>query len=134
MNGIRNCEDHGYFSAEHCPTCDRAGEPVLAGDDRRQLSKFLSGLLRHFPAEYNLTVDGRGWTAEADVVARVTDRYDWADRDAVDAVVATDPKGRFEVDEVGFAPLRPFDRRHPRSRREPRPGRPLPRNGTARRR
>jgi RNA:NAD 2''-phosphotransferase len=32
-------------------------------------------------------------------VSRATEKYDWVDETAVDAVVRTDPKGRFEVDD-----------------------------------
>lgn len=95
---IRRCEDHGYFDDETCPVCGDAGRRALDGDRRRRLSKFLSGALRHFPDDVGLTLDQRGWTAYADLVDAAAAKYGWADASAVDAVVATDPKGRFERD------------------------------------
>ena len=95
-NVIRACDDHGYFDAESCPACGAAGRAVLSEDRRTRLSKFASGALRHFPDDAGVTLDDRGWTGYDAFVDAVTARYDWADRDHVDALVATDPKGRFE--------------------------------------
>lgn len=99
MNDVRRCDEHGYHEGESCPICDATGSPVLAADRRRRLSKFVSGALRHFPDDAGLELDERGWTDLDAVVAAVESRYSWADRDALLGVVATDPKGRFEVDD-----------------------------------
>lgn len=96
MTTIRSCEDHGYFDGDACPACDATGTRVLSSERRRRLSKFLSGLLRHFPGEYGLDLSARGWADRDAVDAVVAERYDWADGTAVEAVVETDPKGRFE--------------------------------------
>lgn len=71
---------------------------MLEGDRRRRLSTFCSGALRHFPGDVGLALDDAGWTDRAALIAAAAERYDWADADAVAAVVATDPKGRYEVD------------------------------------
>lgn len=98
MAGISTCDRHGYFEGAACPDCGAEGRDVLPGDRRRRLSKFTSGLLRHFPGDYDLSVDDRGW-ADLDRVGEIAGRkYDWADRRSVEAVAAVDPKGRFEVD------------------------------------
>ncbi|WP_321111840.1 RNA 2'-phosphotransferase [Halorussus salinisoli] len=55
-----------------------------------------SGALRHFPGDAGLELDRRGWTDYDVLVNAVSQKYDWAERDHLDAVVATDPKGRFE--------------------------------------
>jgi len=96
MSQIRACGDHGYFEGAACPVCGDDGKGVLAADRRRRLSKFCSGALRHFPNDVGLALDDAGWVAVPELVAAVERKYDWADRDAVTAVVATDPKGRFE--------------------------------------
>lgn len=93
---LRACEDHGYFDGGACPDCGADGRPVLGDDRRTRLSKFLSGALRHFPDDAGLDLDGRGWTEYDALVAAVDANYGWADRESVDAVIATDPKGRFE--------------------------------------
>lgn len=89
------CPDHGYAEGRDCPVCDD-GTELLVGERRRRLSKYLSGALRHFPADAGLELDGAGWTDFESVAAAAADRYAWADRETVAAVIATDPKGRFE--------------------------------------
>jgi putative RNA 2'-phosphotransferase len=96
MAAIRTCEEHGPFDGDACPACGAAGTHVLSSGHRRRLSKFLSGLLRHFPDDYGLALSTRGWADRDEVDAVVTRRYGWADGTAVEAVVETDPKGRFE--------------------------------------
>ena len=93
---IRACDDHGQFSGDRCPVCGAHGVLFLRANRRRQLSKFLSGALRHFPDEVGIRLDERGWTEEDDLVSAVEERYEWAGAGHVSAVIATDPKGRFE--------------------------------------
>lgn len=93
---IRACEDHGYFEGGDCPTCGDEGRTVLDDGRRTRLSKFVSGALRHFPDDAGLSVDDHGWTEYRELVEAVTDRYSWAEPEHVEAVVATDSKGRFE--------------------------------------
>ncbi|MFP8951956.1 RNA 2'-phosphotransferase [Natrialbaceae archaeon A-arb3/5] len=95
---IRTCPDHGPYSdgLERCPACGAKGDQLLSGQRRRQLSKFVSGALRHFPADVGLELDERGWTTADELVSAVERKYDWAGRRHVAAVISTDPKGRFE--------------------------------------
>ncbi|MFC7141593.1 RNA 2'-phosphotransferase [Halosimplex aquaticum] len=96
MTTVRSCEDHGFFEGDACPVCEREGRAVLGAARRRRLSKYLSGALRHFPDDAGLALDDAGWTPFGDLVAAAERQYDWADRERVAAVVATDPNGRFE--------------------------------------
>ncbi|WP_123536904.1 RNA 2'-phosphotransferase [Halosimplex salinum] len=96
MTDVRTCEEHGVFEGEACPGCEREGRAVLDGERRRRLSKFLSGALRHFPDDAGLRLDDAGWTPFDALVAAAERQYDWASRERVAAVVATDPNGRFE--------------------------------------
>lgn len=96
MAAVRQCSEHGYFDEEACPVCGAAGERVLGGNRRTRLSKFLSGALRHFPDDAGIELDESGWADYDDVLAAVTRKYGWADARALRAVIATDPKGRFE--------------------------------------
>ena len=93
---IRTCAEHGPFAADGCPACGAAGEPLLSGERRRRLSKFLSGALRHFPGDAGLELDDRGWTDYDDLVAAAERQYGWATERHVAAVIATDPNRRFE--------------------------------------
>ena len=95
-DSIFACPEHGPFVGDRCPDCGATGDRVLDGGRRRRLSKFLSGVLRHFPDDVGLELDGRGWTEFEEVVDAVEKKYDWATREHVEGVVATDPKGRFE--------------------------------------
>jgi putative RNA 2'-phosphotransferase len=95
---VRHCPDHGYFEGDRCPTCDTSGRHVISGERRRRLSKFASGALRHFPGDAGLALDDAGWTSLDGLADSVEGKYDWADRDALLGVVATDPKDRFERD------------------------------------
>lgn len=95
-DAIRRCSDHGFFADAACPACDAPGTQVLDGERRRRLSKFVSGALRHFPDDAGIDLDSSGWTPFASLVEAVERQYDWADAAALAAVVATDPKERFE--------------------------------------
>jgi putative RNA 2'-phosphotransferase len=99
---IATCPDHGYYPSSsdtttECPQCGTAGTRVLDGRRRRRLSTFLSGALRHFPDDVGIQLDPAGWTPREVLVAAVEAQYDWAGGREVSAVVATDPKGRFET-------------------------------------
>jgi len=94
---VRRCPEHGVVAGP-CPDCGAVGDAILTAERRTRLSKFLSGALRHFPDDAGLSLDESGWTPWTDLVDAATDRYPWADEDAVAGVVATDPKGRFERD------------------------------------
>ncbi|RLN01741.1 RNA 2'-phosphotransferase [Haloarcula sp. Atlit-7R] len=95
-DAVRRCPEDGFFEGDTCPVCDRGGSHVLDGGRRRQLSKFVSGALRHFPEDAGIEVDEAGWTDVASLRETVKRRYDWADGEALAGVLATDPKGRFE--------------------------------------
>ncbi|SFR93322.1 putative RNA 2'-phosphotransferase [Halomicrobium zhouii] len=96
---VFRCDDHGYHEDRSCPTCERSGELVLQGNPRRRLSKFVSGALRHFPDDAGVELDDAGWTTREELITAVESKYDWASAGHLDAVIATDPKGRFERDE-----------------------------------
>ncbi|AGB36228.1 RNA 2'-phosphotransferase [Natronococcus occultus] len=95
---VRTCEEHGPFATDDgtCPRCGARGTELLSGDRRRRLSKYTSGALRHFPEDAGLELDERGWASLEALVDAVERTYDWAGSAHVAAVIATDPKGRFE--------------------------------------
>jgi putative RNA 2'-phosphotransferase len=98
MSEIRTCDDHGAFEGAQCPVCEMAGRQVVSAANRTRASKFLSGALRHFPDDVGLDLDSAGWADFETVVQRTLEKYNWLDKEAVEAIVRTDPKGRFEVD------------------------------------
>src|SRR6056297_1519108 len=98
MTEVWECDAHGYVAGDACPICSAAGDTVLGSDRRTRLSKFLSGALRHFPDDAGIELDDRGWTPYDELVDAAVAKYDWARSEHVAAVIATDPKGRFERD------------------------------------
>lgn len=98
MSSIRSCGDHGYFEDESCSLCGVRGEEQLSHSSRMQLSKFMSGALRHFPSDIGLKIDSRGWVSLSVFQQAVQDKFTWADASDVRAVIETDPKGRYEID------------------------------------
>lgn len=95
---IRVCAEHGYFRGKACPVCDTAGQHVLDPARATSLSKFASGALRHFPTDVGLSLDDRGWVEYEALVGSVLEQYDWAEPEHVEAVIGTDPQGRFDRD------------------------------------
>lgn len=93
---VRTCPDHGYFAGGSCPVCGAPSRIVLSAERRTRLSKFASGALRHFPGDAGLEPDDGGWVGFDALEGAVREQYDWADREALEGVIATDPKGRFE--------------------------------------
>ena len=93
---VSRCPQHGFAAGSACPRCGHAAERVLDGDRRRRLSKFVSGALRHFPGDAGLDPDPGGWVEYEELAAAVSDQYGWAGPEELDALLATDPKGRFE--------------------------------------
>ena len=99
MTDIYYCDDHGYFDTDDCPVCGDAGHRVLSASRRRQVSKFISGALRHFPDDAGLNLDDAGWTELESLISRTQAKYDGLDRKAIIGIIRTDPKVRFEVDD-----------------------------------
>jgi len=98
MTEVRKCDRNGrFYEGKNCPQCGRVGDKVLDTDRRKRVSKFLSGLLRHFPRDFDVDVDNNGWSNTGDVIDACKNKYEWINSEMMLAVVATDPKGRFEV-------------------------------------
>lgn len=99
MKQVRKCsEDDIFYEGEECPRCSKVQSHIISGDSRKQLSKFLSGVLRHFPEDFDIEVDSSGWTSTKDVLRASKEKYSWVDLESVVAVVMTDSKGRYEID------------------------------------
>ena len=93
MKPLGTCEVCGEFEGR-CG-CGK-GRIIIGGKKRKLISKFLSGLLRHFPQSFGIQVDGDGWADLNEVLKVVVGRYG-VEPDAVRLVVRFDPKERFEL-------------------------------------
>lgn len=96
MSEIRKC-DGKFYEGEYCPDCSSVGDHVIGHYKRRKVSKFLSGLLRHFPEDYDIALNSRGWVPTGDLLDVCSEKYNWIDSEQVLGIVATDDKGRFEI-------------------------------------
>ncbi len=65
---------------------------MLKSDRRVRISKFLSGLLRHYPEKFGIKLDERGFTEISDIL-----RILGIDRLSLEALVYLDKKNRFEI-------------------------------------
>lgn len=87
------CNACGYFEGR-C-RCGK-GEIILKADQRVRVSKFLSGLLRHFASNFDLKIDVEGWARIKDVEKILRERYG-VGRKEIELIVMFDKKGRFEI-------------------------------------
>ncbi len=95
---IKRCPQHGPFRGEHCGECGQPGQLLLDESKTETLGRLVAGGLRHFPDDLGLAMDSRGWvnlTALSDVVQS---RHRWASKEVIIALVGTDPKQRYEID------------------------------------
>lgn len=87
------CKRCGEF--EGSCECSK-GEVLSKSEDRKKVSKFLSGLLRHFGRDFGVRLDEDGWAELRDVLKILSERYG-VGRKHVELIVKFDPKGRFEL-------------------------------------
>ncbi len=93
MKPLGFCERCGKF--EGSCKCGK-GRILIDGKKRELVSKFLSGLLRHFPHSFGLKVDEEGWARLEDVERIVRERHGVGRRE-IELIAEFDPKGRFEI-------------------------------------
>ncbi len=97
---LKECAQHGYFRADACPVCGQAGKFLMNDRELDHLGRILTGILRHFPDRYGLTIDPRGWVSLPQIVRAIGQRhpaYHWLRTAHLVAIAETDPKGRYEV-------------------------------------
>jgi len=71
-------------------------------EELNHLGRMMAGILRHFPDRFGLEMSDTGWVDLGEMVEAIEDkrdRFHWLSPRHVRAVAATDPKGRYEVDE-----------------------------------
>ncbi len=104
MPNIYRCRVCGAY-VEGTRHCGVDAELFLDGRRREQLSKLMSGLLRHFPEQAGLKLDEEGFTSLRELAEAIRTRwirrelYQWVTEEHLLAIALLDPKGRFEVKE-----------------------------------
>ena len=91
--GIGYCEKCGFFEGK-CK-CG-SGRILLDMETRIKVSKFLSGLLRHYPEKFGIKVDKNGFADLKKILNILNERYG-IDELSLKALVHLDKKGRFEI-------------------------------------
>ena len=97
---LKEFPQHGYFRQESCPVCAQPGRFLMNDRELDHLGRILTGVLRHFPEKYGLTIDGRGWIALPALVKAISSQhrgYHWLRAHHLVAIAESDPKGRYEV-------------------------------------
>ncbi len=95
---IRRCPEHGFFRGDVCP-CGEPGQVLLDDERTEKLGRLVAGALRHFPDDLGLAIDSRGWVDLDSLTKAIRTRYRWADKDLLIALVQSDPKKRYEIEE-----------------------------------
>lgn len=98
---LSKCDEHGYYRGEECPVCHEKGKFLMNERELNALSRILAGALRHFPEKLGLMMDGKGWVDIEDLIHSIgTSRsgFTWLKKHHVEALVDTDPRGRYQVD------------------------------------
>lgn len=97
---LKECPQHGYFRAEACPVCGQAGRFLMNDRELDHLGRVMTGILRHFPDRYGLTIDPHGWVSLPEMVRAIGRKhpaYHWLRPPHLVAIAETDAKGRYEV-------------------------------------
>ncbi len=93
---IRECPEHGPFRGERC-LCGATGRLVLDDARTERLGRFISGALRHFPDDLGLAISSKGWV-DLNLLSEVMhERYRWATKKRLIAMIKSDEKGRYEL-------------------------------------
>ena len=98
---LSECDEHGYFRGETCPTCNNKGKFLMSDKELSSLSRIMAGALRHFPEKLGLMMDGKGWvdiTSLIESIGSGRSGFNWLRIHHVKAVVKTDERGRYQID------------------------------------
>jgi len=95
---IRECEEHGYYRDEYCPICGEEGKFLMSDYEVERMGRTMAAILRH--GKYEPDMDDQGFVDMRDIVAIVRERnprMKWLRTHHLEAMVETDPKGRYQI-------------------------------------
>lgn len=93
-------EDGTYYRGEELPEGVK-GRFLMNDQEMDRIGRIMAGILRHFPDRFGLTMDSYGWVEIGDMVDAIRDaksRLHWLRPRHIEALVATDEKGRYQID------------------------------------
>jgi len=97
---LKECAQHGFFRGEACPVCGQPSRFLMNDRELDHLGRVLTGILRHFPDRYGLTMEPHGWVSLPAIVRAISQKhpaYHWLRVAHLVAIAETDAKGRYEV-------------------------------------
>ena len=95
---ISECEEHGYYRDKYCPICGEEGKFLMSDYEVEKMGRTIAGILRH--GKFDLDMDEQGFVDMRDIVAVVKERNNrmkWLRPHHLEAMVETDPKGRYQI-------------------------------------
>jgi putative RNA 2'-phosphotransferase len=98
---LRECPSHGYFRGETCEDCGKEGRFLMNEHELNRVGRIMAGVLRHFPEKFGVDMDPQGWVEIEGFIAQLRkqkDRLHWIKPHHLVAIVATDPKGRYQIE------------------------------------
>jgi putative RNA 2'-phosphotransferase len=98
---LAKCDEHGYYRGNSCPICGKEGKFLMNDRELESISGMMAGILRHFPDRFGLMMDSRGWVDIREMVESIRKRrplLQWLRPYHIEALVETDPKGRYQID------------------------------------
>lgn len=101
---LRTCQRDGPFRGSQCPACGSRGKLLMHENEVEGVGRILAGMLRHFPENYGVKLDDHGWVKIYTIipVIRAQKRnFWWLTPYHVEALVMTDPKGRYQINDRG---------------------------------
>lgn len=95
--------DGSYFRGEEedLPGGEKA-KFLMNENEFDRLGRIMAGILRHFPDRFDLAMDNYGWVDIRDMCDAIGDekpRLHWLRPHHIEAIVATDEKGRYQIDD-----------------------------------
>lgn len=98
---LAECREHGFYRGEICPVCGGKGKFLMSDRELDSLGRIMAGVLRHFPDKLGVMIDGHGWVDIKEFVEKIgvsRSGFHWLRDTHIEAIVLTDPKGRYEID------------------------------------
>ena len=98
---LRECRSHGYFRGDVCGECGEEGKFLMNEHELNRVGRIMAGVLRHFPEKFGVEMDDHGWVEVDDLVGQIRrqkEKLHWLKPHHIEAIVLTDPKGRYQHD------------------------------------
>jgi putative RNA 2'-phosphotransferase len=98
---LRECRSHGYFRGDVCGECGEEGKFLMNEHELNRVGRIMAGVLRHFPEKFGVEMDDHGWVDVQELVGQIRrqkEKLHWLKPHHLEAIVLTDPKGRYQFD------------------------------------